>query len=70
MKMWQIKIIVRNKYPYTNDTYDEIIREYYDTYQEASDRMNFILFNPYMFGGETVSIELKEIKVIRKVGKQ
>ncbi len=64
MKKWQIKIIVRNKYPYTNDTYDEIIREFFDNIEEANKRFNYILLNNYMFDGE-----LTEIITIRKVEK-
>ncbi len=69
MKKWQIKIIVRNKYPYTNDTYDEIIREFFDNIEEANKRFNFILLNNYMFDGEIVGMELTEIISIRKVEK-
>ena len=69
MKKWQIKIIVRNKYPYTNDTYDEIIREFFDNIEEANKRFNYILLNNYMFDGEIVGMELTEIITIRKVEK-
>ena len=69
MKKWQIKIIVRNKYPYTNDTYDEIIREFFDNIEEANKRFNYILLNNYMFDGEIVGMELTEIISIRKVEK-
>ncbi len=69
MKKWQIKIVVRNKYPYTNDTYDEIIREFFDNIEEANKRFNYILLNNYMFDGEIVGMELTEIISIRKVEK-
>ncbi len=69
MKKWQIKIIVRNKYPYTSNTYDEIIREFFDNIEEANKRFNYILLNNYMFDGEIVGMELTEIISIRKVEK-
>lgn len=69
MKKWQIKIIVRNKYPYTSDTYDETIREFFDNVEEANKRFNFILLNNYMFDGEIVGMELTEIISIKKVEK-
>lgn len=69
MKKWQIKIIVRNKYPYTNDTYDEIIREFFDNVEEANKRFNYILLNNYMLDGEIVGMELAEIISIKKVEK-
>lgn len=67
MKVWQIKVVVRNKYPYVNDTYEEIIREYYDTEQKAHKRFMDIMNLPSMFGGETISIEMKEIKKVKEV---
>lgn len=67
MKVWQIKIIVRNSYPYTNDTYDEIIREYYEKEQQAHERFMEIMATPFMFGGEVRELSMKEIKKIKEV---